>query len=61
MCNKMRNNIEDTGFTAPAGRKLGHERRTVALAALIASCRARHLHHRGRYRGVGRHRARQRG
>jgi hypothetical protein len=33
----MRDNIEDTGFTAPAGRSLGHERRTVALAALIAS------------------------
>ncbi len=33
----MRANIEDTGFTAPAGRSLGHERRTVALAALIAS------------------------
>jgi hypothetical protein len=29
--------IEDTGFTAPAGRALGHERRSVALAALIAS------------------------
>ena len=37
MCNNMRNNIEDAGFTAPAGRRLGHERRTVALAALIAS------------------------
>jgi hypothetical protein len=33
----MRDNIEGTGFTAPAGRSLGHERRTVALAALIAS------------------------
>jgi F0F1-type ATP synthase membrane subunit c/vacuolar-type H+-ATPase subunit K len=30
-------NIEDAGFTAPAGRALGYERRTVALAALIAS------------------------
>jgi hypothetical protein len=31
------NNIEGTGFTAPAGHVLGDERRTVALAALIAS------------------------
>jgi hypothetical protein len=31
------NNIEGTGFTAPAGHALGQERRTVALAALIAS------------------------
>jgi hypothetical protein len=30
-------NIKDTGFAAPAGRSLGQERRTVALAALIAS------------------------
>jgi hypothetical protein len=37
MCNKMRNNIEASGFTAPADRKLGHERRTVALAALFAT------------------------
>ena len=37
MCNKMRNNFEDAGFTAPAGLKLGHERRTVALATLIAT------------------------
>ncbi len=29
--------IEDTGFTAPASRAIGQERRTVALAALIAS------------------------
>ena len=29
--------IEDTGFTAPAEHKLGEERRSVALAALIAS------------------------
>jgi hypothetical protein len=33
----MRDNIKDTGFTAPASRSLGHERRTVAIAALIAS------------------------
>ena len=33
----MRNTIEGTGFTAPTGHSLGHERRTVALAALIAS------------------------
>jgi Mg2+/citrate symporter len=33
----MYDNIESAGFTAPAGRALGQERRTVALAALIAS------------------------
>lgn len=33
----MRNNIEGTGFIAPAGHALGQERRSVALAALIAS------------------------
>jgi len=33
----MRDTFEDTGFTAPAGRRLGRERRTVAIAALIAS------------------------
>jgi hypothetical protein len=33
----MRHNIEGTGFSAPADRKLGNERRSVALAALIAS------------------------
>src|SRR5471030_8175 len=38
MSPEMRDDIiEDPGFTAPAGRHLGHERRTVALAALIAS------------------------
>jgi hypothetical protein len=34
MCNHK---IEDNGFTAPVGCTFGHERRTVALAALIAS------------------------
>jgi hypothetical protein len=29
--------IENTGFTAPAGRPIGHHRRSFALAALIAS------------------------
>jgi hypothetical protein len=29
--------IDDAGFTAPAEHELGQERRTVALAALIAS------------------------
>jgi hypothetical protein len=29
--------IENTGFTALAGRPIGHQRRSVALAALIAS------------------------
>jgi uncharacterized membrane protein YphA (DoxX/SURF4 family) len=29
--------IENTGFAAPASRPIGHERRSVALAALIAS------------------------
>lgn len=29
--------IENTGFTAPTGRPIGHDRRSVALAALIAS------------------------
>ncbi len=33
----MRKHIEGTGFTAPAGRAFGNERRTVALAALIAT------------------------
>ena len=32
----MRKPIDSTGFTAPAGRALGRERRTVALAELIA-------------------------
>jgi hypothetical protein len=32
----MRNPIESSGFTAPTGRALGNERRTVALAELIA-------------------------
>jgi uncharacterized membrane protein YphA (DoxX/SURF4 family) len=33
----MRNRIDHTGFTPPAGRKLGGESRTAALAELIAS------------------------
>lgn len=33
----MRGNNIEAGFTAPTGRTLGQERRTVALAALIAS------------------------
>ncbi len=33
----MHKHIEGTGFTAPTGRELGNERRTVALAALIAT------------------------
>jgi hypothetical protein len=33
----MREHIEDTGFTAPANRALGNERRSVAIAALIAT------------------------
>jgi hypothetical protein len=33
----MRNPIDHTGFSAPADRKLGRERRSAALAALIAS------------------------
>ena len=33
----MRQDIEGTGFTAPNGHALGQERRTVALAALIAT------------------------
>jgi hypothetical protein len=33
----MRTPIDGSGFTAPAGHALGHERRHVALAALIAS------------------------
>jgi hypothetical protein len=32
----MRKPIESTGFTAPTDRALGHERRTVALAELVA-------------------------
>ena len=32
----MRDDIENTGFTAPAGRPIG-QRRSFALAALIAS------------------------
>ena len=32
----MRKPIESTGFTAPTARTLGHERRTVALAELVA-------------------------
>jgi amino acid transporter len=37
MLNNLRDKIENTGFTAPAGRSLGQECRTVALAAVIAS------------------------
>jgi hypothetical protein len=33
----MRPDIEGTGFTAPTNHALGEERRTVALAALIAT------------------------
>jgi hypothetical protein len=33
----MRDNIENTGFTAPVGRPIGRERRSFAFAALIAS------------------------
>ena len=33
----MRKHIEGTGFTAPTDRALGNERRTVALAELIAT------------------------
>jgi hypothetical protein len=32
----MRQPIDSTGFAAPAGRKLGRERRTVAVAELVA-------------------------
>ena len=32
----MRKPIESTGFTPPSGRPLGRERRTVALAELVA-------------------------
>jgi hypothetical protein len=31
----MRNNIDSPGFTAPNGRTLGNEGRTVALAELV--------------------------
>jgi len=31
----MRNDIDSPGFTAPNGRALGNERRTVALAELV--------------------------
>ena len=33
----MRNPVDHTGFAPPADRKLGGERRSAALAALIAS------------------------
>jgi len=33
----MNKHIEDTGFTAPNDRALGQERRTVALAELVAT------------------------
>ena len=33
----MRRDTESTGFTAPTGHALGQERRTVAVAALIAT------------------------
>jgi hypothetical protein len=32
----MRNKIESSGFAAPSARALGNERRTVALAELVA-------------------------
>ena len=32
----MRSDIDSPGFTAPNGRALGNERRTVALAELVA-------------------------
>jgi hypothetical protein len=32
----MRNDINSSGFTAPAGHTLGNERRGVALAELVA-------------------------
>ena len=32
----MRNDIDTSGFTAPNGRALGNERRSVALAELVA-------------------------
>ena len=32
----MRNDIDSPGLTAPNGRALGNERRTVALAELVA-------------------------
>jgi hypothetical protein len=33
----MRNHIDDTGFSAPSDRALGQERRTVAVAHLVAT------------------------
>jgi hypothetical protein len=33
----MRNPVENAGFAPPSDRKLGRERRSAALAALIAS------------------------
>jgi hypothetical protein len=33
----MRKHIEDAGFAAPSGRMLGQERRTVAVAQLLAT------------------------
>jgi uncharacterized membrane protein YuzA (DUF378 family) len=33
----MSKNIDDSGFTAPAGRALGRERRRVAVAELVAT------------------------
>jgi hypothetical protein len=33
----MRNHIESAGFTPPAGRALGSERRTVLFAQLVAT------------------------
>ncbi|HEY0223615.1 MAG TPA: hypothetical protein VGC38_03795 [Pseudolabrys sp.] len=37
MLKNLHDTIEDSGFTAPAGHSLGQERRTGALAAVIAS------------------------
>jgi hypothetical protein len=33
----MRKNFDHSGFTPPAGRALGHERRIAALAELVAT------------------------
>lgn len=33
----MRRHLESTGFTPPTGRALGRERRTVAVAELVAT------------------------
>lgn len=33
----MKSRLEGTGFIAPSEHRLGHERRTVAVASLVAS------------------------